>query len=133
MPTASAERWTEPEGSVGKVSVRRAFRHPGPRRSPSACSGMFEKKMEVNDASAVPVDGAAWTALARADGHTERYAPAVAWASSAHIGMRLGYVHTLRCAVLRCVRCCVALRCVALRAHMFVRACVRAFVRACVC
>ena len=48
MPTANAEGWIESEGSVGKVSVRRVFRYlqvgTGPRRSPSACSEILERR-----------------------------------------------------------------------------------------
>ena len=46
MPTANADGQTESEGSVGKVSVRCAFRYvqidAGTRRSPSACSGILK-------------------------------------------------------------------------------------------
>ena len=45
MPTASAEGWIEPAGSMAKV--RRVFRYlqidAGPRRSPSACAEMLKK------------------------------------------------------------------------------------------
>jgi hypothetical protein len=48
MPTANAEGQIESEGSIGKISVRRVFRHlrigAGPRRSPSACSEILRKK-----------------------------------------------------------------------------------------
>ena len=41
----------DPEGGVGKVSVRRIFRHlqigEAPRRSPSACSEMLRKKIAL--------------------------------------------------------------------------------------
>ena len=48
MPTANAEGLHPIGRCVGKVSARHVFRHlqidRGPRRSPSACAEMMEKK-----------------------------------------------------------------------------------------
>ena len=55
MPTANAEGLTGSEGSIGKVSARRAFTYlqtdTGPRRSPSACS---EKLLKIDGTDEEP-------------------------------------------------------------------------------
>ena len=60
MPTANAEGQSESEGSVGKVSVSRILRYPqvdtGPRRSPSACAEILEKKTRSAEIQDFPLN-----------------------------------------------------------------------------